>query len=214
MDPFTAAAVLAPTVIGAFRRKKRPNRNAIINRYRNSRPVGYTTAEDEAFAERQRVKGNAAAKSVAQQRRAINAGQVRARGLGGAAAAALEQNATDVEAMGAEESARTSADLLYKAFASNRDYARHQNDTAFGQEMQVATEDAARADAQNASFWNSVNESITAIAPMLSTIGGGGTAVAQTPAQNPTSQIPGTTFNPSHRSPPAPQSSYLSTEYR
>jgi hypothetical protein len=164
LDPISAAATLAPLVIGAFRRpKKGPNRYAIINKYRGTRPEGYVTPEDQAAAERTRTRIAGAATAAAGRRRAENTRQVSARGLGGPAAAALEQQASDTEAGGAEEAARTSADQLYQAFQSNLGYARQQNDTAFGAEIGAATHDAALADAQNASFWNSVNEAIPGI---------------------------------------------------
>jgi hypothetical protein len=169
MDPLTAAATIAPLVFGAFRRpKKGPNRRAIIERYRQNRPTGYTSAEDEAAAERTRTRVAGAAGAVARRRRMENARQVTARGLAGPAAAALEQQATDVEAGGAEEAARTSADQLYRAFQSNLGYERSKADTAFGAELGLASQEAAMAEAQNTGFWNSMLEAIPAIAGAFS----------------------------------------------
>lgn len=189
MDPLTAGLTLAPVVLGAFRRKPKDNRRKTIQKYRDSRPVGYTSKEDEAFAERQRAKQAGAAKAVAQQRRAMNANQVRVRGLGGAAAAALEQQATDVEAAGAEDAARSSADLLYRAFQSNLGYERNKNDNAFGAELGIDTQDVMRADAQQAEFWNSVLEGVQATAPMLSKVGPKPAAAPASPGATPTAPV-------------------------
>jgi len=172
MDPATAALTLAPVIFGAFRRQKKgPNRYGIINRYRQARPVGYTSAEDEAAAERARTRITGASEAAAQRRRAENVRQTTARGLSGPAAAALERQASDISAAGAEEGARTSADLLYKSFQSNLGYERAKTDRAFGAELGVATQDAMLADAQNASFWNSLNETIPAVAGAFSGLG-------------------------------------------
>lgn len=145
-------------------RRRRVDTKKIIADYKDQKPVGYTSKEDEAFAERQRLKGNAATRAVAQHARELSARQVTARGLGGAAAAALENNAAGIEAAGAEESARTSADVLYGAFNSNLGYERHKADTAFGAEMETANQENARLDAQNSSFFNSLLEVIPAVA--------------------------------------------------
>lgn len=172
MDPITAAATLAPIVLGALHKKKKgPNRLAIIQKYRNTRPAGYTTPEDEAAAERTRTRIAGSAQVVARRRRMQNAREVTTRGLSGPAAAALEEQATQVEGAGAEEAARTSADQLYKAFQSNLGYERNKNDTSFGAELGVATQDAARADAQNASFWNSLMETLPGIAQAWAPLG-------------------------------------------
>lgn len=172
MDPATAALAIAPLALSVFRRPKRgPNRYAIVDRYRRSRPVGYTTAEDIAASERTRTRMAGAGEAAAQRRRAENVRQVSARGLSGAAAAALEEQASDISAGAAEEASRTSADQLYKAFQSNLGYERHQNDTAFGAELGLATEDAARADAQNSTFWNSLLEAIPNVAGAFSGLG-------------------------------------------
>lgn len=157
-------------------RRRRVDTKKIIAGYKEQRPVGYTSKEDEAFAERQRLKGNAATRAVAQQARQLSARQVTARGLGGAAAAALENNASGIEAAGAEESARTSADTLYGAFNSNLGYERHKADTAFGAEMETANQENARLDAQNSSFWNSLMEAIPAVAGAF--VPGAGAAAA------------------------------------
>ncbi len=174
--PLMAISAGAAALAALRRNKKGPNRQAIVDRYRTSRPTGYVTAEDQAAAARTQTRLAAAAQAVAKRRRETNASQVTARGLSGPAAAALEQQATDVEAQGGEEAARTSADQLYKAFQSNLGYARNQNDNAFTGELGIATQDAARADAQNAGFWNSALEATKAIAPMLGSLGGGTTA--------------------------------------
>lgn len=179
MIPVAAIATGAGLLAGALRKKKKgPNRKAIVDRYRASSPKGFTTPEDEAAAARTQTRIAAAAQAVAKRRRAQNEGQVTARGLSGPAAAALEQQATDVEAQGGEEAARTSADQMYKAFQSNLGYERQKNDTAFASELGIATQDAARADAQNAGFWNSALEAVKGVAPLLGSLGGGTGATA------------------------------------
>lgn len=180
--PLAAAAALqlAPVLLGGLfhRKKKGPNRNAILQRYRDSKPVGYTTAEDKAAAESTRTRLAGAAQGAAQNQRIQNARQVTARGLGGPAAAALENNAGAISAAGAEEAARTSASQLYAAFNSNLGYARNQNDTAFGAEMGLASQEAAQNSAQDATFWNSMLEAIPAVASGFS--GGGRATTAPT----------------------------------
>jgi hypothetical protein len=175
---------LAPLALGLFKKKRKgPNRNAILARYRDSKPVGYTTAEDRAAAESTRTRGTAAAQQQAQLARMMNARQVTARGLAGPAAAALEQGATDVAAQGSEEASRNSADQLYKAFQGNLGYARQQNDTAFGAELGLAAQEGSQKSAQDATFWNSMLEAVPAIA---SGFGGYGRSSAPTAGGAPT----------------------------
>lgn len=194
-----AATAIAPAVLGLFHRKKKgPNRNAILARYRASRPAGYTTAEDIAAAERTRTGLAAATQAAAQNQRAMNARQVTARGLAGPAAAALEQQAGDISAIGAENAARTSANQLYNAFQSNLGYARTQNESAFGAELGLASQEAAQREAQDATFWNSLLETVPAVTSSL----------GQMPSSAPTAQTQ--TYRPessglsprSRRSPP------------
>lgn len=186
MDPISAAATLAPVVISALHRKKKgPNRNKILAAYRNSKPVGYTTPEDAAAAERTRTRIAASGQASAQRARQINARQVAARGLSGAAAGALENDASGIDAAATEEAARSSADQLYKAFNSNLGYARRQNDTAFGTEMGLAAQEAAQGQAQDATFWNSLIETVPAVASLWApkaAVGPAGTATAAAPA--------------------------------
>jgi hypothetical protein len=187
-----AVAALAPLVLGAFhKRPKEPNRQAILARYRSSKPVGYVTPEDQAAAERTRSRIAGAATSAAQRARQMNARQVTARGLSGPAAAALEQGATDTEAAGGETAALNSADQLYKAFESNLGYARNQNDTAFGAEMGLASQDAARAQAQDSTFWNSMLEAIPAVASGFPAAPAGAHSTAPTAGGAPTATAPG-----------------------
>lgn len=160
-----------------FKSKKRVDTSAILNRYRTSRPVGYTSPEDLAASELTRTRMAGAAQAVAQQRRAQNARQVTARGLGGPAAAALEQQASDIAAGGAEEAARTGAGQLYRAFQSNLGYERSKSDTAFGAEIGLAANENARNDAADAAFWNGMLEVIPTIA---SGWGGGAPAASGT----------------------------------
>jgi len=173
-----AALALAPLVIGAFHHKKKgPNRNAILARYRAERPVGYTTKEDEAAAERTRTRIAGSATAAAQRARQMNQRQISARGLAGPAAAALESGASDIEAAGAEEASRNSADQLYKAYESNLGYERNKSDTAFGAEMGMATQEAAMGQAQDATFWNSMLEAIPAVAGGFSSRDTGGAGI-------------------------------------
>lgn len=168
MDPATASAIAAAVVSLFHRKKKGPNMNAILARYRSTTPQAYTTPADEAMAERARTRLSGAAQSVAEQRRVENARQVTARNLSGPAAAALEQGATDVAARGGEEAARTSADLLYRAGQSNVGYERQKLDTAFGAEMGLASQQAAQGQASDAEFWNSVLGVIPGVAAAYS----------------------------------------------
>lgn len=201
-----AATALAPVILGAFHRsKKGPNRNAIIARYRASRPAGYVTPEDEAAAERTRTRLAGASAAAAQRARQMNARQVSARGLSGPAAAALEQGATDVEAQGSEDAARNSADQLYQAFQSNLGYERGKNDTAFGAEMGVASQDAALNAAKDSTFWNSMLEAIPAVAGGFATSSrssaptlGGGPTVSRSSLSGGGMHLPG-----AHRPPTA-----------
>jgi len=167
-----AAMTLAPFVLGAFHRKKKgPNMNAILARYRASRPEGYVTDADKAQAERVRTKVAGAATAAAARARQLSQRQITARGLEGPAAAALEGQATDIEAAGAEEAARNSADVLDRAYNSNLGYERGKSDTAFGAEMGLAQQEAIRGQAQETSFWNSMLEAIPAVAGGLSSFG-------------------------------------------
>jgi len=160
-----AALTLAPLALGLFHKKKKGrNANEILARYKASRPTGYTTPEDEAAAERTRTRIAGASANAAQRARQMNARQVTARGLGGAAAAALDTNAQLIEGAGAEEAARNSADQLYQAYNSNLNYNRQQNNTAFNAEMGLAAQERAQSQAQEGTFWNSMFEAIPAVA--------------------------------------------------
>jgi hypothetical protein len=204
-----AATALAPVLLGAFHRpKKGPNINDIINRYRASRPAGYVTPQDELAAERTRTRIAGAATAAAGRQRQMTQRAITARGLGGPAAEALNQEATDTEAAGAEEAARTSADQLYRAFQSNLGYARGQNDTAFGAELSSAQQQAFRNQAQEATFWNSMNEAIPAVAGALPSFGRAGGGDSMSPTATGAGSATGTTGvvpGPSqHQSPPPP----------
>lgn len=164
-----AALALAPLVIGAFHRsKKGPNRQAILQRYRASRPEAYVTPADQAASERTRARISGAAQNAASQARQMNARNVTARGLTGPAAAALESQASDIAAQGAEQGATAAAGQEYLAGQSNLGYARNQNDTAFGAELGLANQDYARNSAQDATFWNSMLDTIPSIAGAFS----------------------------------------------
>lgn len=161
----SAAIQLAPVIGGLFRRKKKaPDANAILSRYRDARPEGYVTEADKAAAERTRTTMAGAAQNVAQQRRMMNARNTTARRLQGPAAAALEQQATDVAAQGAENAARNSAQQLYGAYNSNLGFERQKMNTAFGAEMGLAAQQQQQNQAEDAAFWNTAMETIPTIA--------------------------------------------------
>ncbi len=159
--PFAAQAAiqLAPTVLGWLggRNKKRgPDTQGIIDRYRSSRPEAYVTEADRQQAERARTTMAGAAQNAAQQQRALNARSIRNRRLSGAAAAALGENANQMAAQGMESAARNSAGMLYQAGQSNLGYARRQNDTVFGAEMGQAARQQALDQARESEMWNSI----------------------------------------------------------
>lgn len=194
------AAGLAATAVGNIVRgrgkKSRVNpqarftdptkRVAGINaKYQNARVDGYTTAADVANAERTRNKGTASAARSGELARMQANRQVLARGLGGPAAAALAQKASDVEAAGREDAYNTSANELYGAYNKNKDFAGNQLMTAWGadigasaqlgqQEYQRAQLDLganAQADARDATFWNSLLEAAPMVASMWNPTG-------------------------------------------
>lgn len=152
--PLLAAAKvgtqLAPLVAGLFhRRQKTPNIQAILARYRAEGPDSYLSASDRAAAARTRAGITAGAATAAETQRGRNQSQVLQRGLGGPAAAALESEAAATEAGGREHGAVAEADQLYHT-------GQEKQNTLFGAELGAANLAATRADARDATFWNSM----------------------------------------------------------
>lgn len=190
----TGAVSAAGAIAGA--RRKRPNVGKINAKYLGMRPEGYTTAADLAAAELQRQRGTASAARSGTLARERAGQQARARGLGGASAAALVTQGDQIEGQGRELAAEQANNFLADRFSNNLGFERNKMMTAWGGELGAANQEAARIDAQQASFWNSVVEAAPLMAGSVGALGTSPTPGA-TPGQPPAS--PGTTpsYNPS-----------------
>jgi len=173
-------ASVAGTIAGAFRRRRKSKMGNIIRDYAGKRAEGYTSDADRLAAERTRGRGTASASRSAELARIQGNRQATARGLSGAAAAALDTKANDIEAAGRESAYGAGEDVLYGAYSHNKDLQAQKDATIFGTMVADETLQNQQADAQQSTFWNSILQGIQTLSPMLPAIGQrpGSTAVA------------------------------------
>lgn len=165
-----AASALSSRGAGRSAARKRADAQRYVNevraantRYRGQRVEGYTTNADETAAERTRTRGTASASRSAQLARTQANRSIAARGLSGAAAAALHRGADEIEGEGREAAYMTAADQLKGAFDANRAFETNKLMTAWGAETGALANQAginqqaiADDDARTAELWNSV----------------------------------------------------------
>lgn len=156
---------------GAYRSGKKAKKadlgrkvGEINNRYRGENPSGIVTAEDKAQAERTRAIGNRSAARSAELGHQSVYRAAAARGLSGASAAALDSEVMAQEARDREANGLGAANQEYADYASSRGFGREKLMTAWGNDVGAAGVGAQQANAQNATMWNSILESIPGIA--------------------------------------------------
>lgn len=156
--PTLTAASLASRI---FRKRgKKPNVGKINAKFMGMRPGGYLTPEDVQQAERLRASGTRSAERSGQLTRIALQRSLRARGVGGAAAAALETTVGDQVASGRERAFERSADYEHGRFVDNLGFERQKLFTAWGGELGAANREIAQREASDAEFWNSMLDAI------------------------------------------------------
>jgi hypothetical protein len=156
-----------------FGKKRRPDIRGAIARLRASRPVGYLTPEDLRAAELTRGRLTEGVQAQGQLGGYEIGRRFRARGLAGSPSeersrARLEQQTL----LGAQHAGETSEEQLYNIRTGREAYQRQQELAIFGAEVGQSQQEQERQQAEDAAFWNSLNEFI----PTINSALGGGTA--------------------------------------
>lgn len=156
--PIVPAITATAAAVGALRKKKKVKVNKINEKYMGMRPGGELSFQDIEQAGRIRAGGTRSAARSAQLARTSMRRQVIARGLGGASAAALDEGAGMIEAAGRERAFEDAAGYESARRIDNQNFERQKIMTAWGAELGDAARTAAREDARQSEFWNSVLE--------------------------------------------------------
>ncbi len=157
--PIAAIAAGAGVVKKVFGKHKRPDNRRAIAELRASRPVGYLTPEDVRAAQLARGRQVEGVNAAAGQAGYEIGRRSQARGLAGSPSeersrARLEQQ----RLLGIEHAGEGSEEQLYNMRVGREAY-QHQNDLSiFTAQVGENAREAARLDAQNGAFWNSLNE--------------------------------------------------------
>jgi hypothetical protein len=166
--PIPALALAAIPAAAQFLggRRKRPKVSDVVARYRNQRAAGYISPEDTAAAGRtqSRIAGGVSATAKAQRGEIANR-LVRSGLTGAPASFAAYGDLNASEARGREAAATAGADVEYNAFNRNKAFEEQKIGAAMAAELGDAQHQGARADAQDATWWNSITELIGAIPP-------------------------------------------------
>ena len=140
-------------------RGRRLDVGPIISRYRGEKPTGYLTPEDEAQAERFRLRRAATAGKLASDAEAGVVRRAAARGIG--SSPALERDyarITQQRGAAGEEGATAAESYLSGLKRSREDYQQRLLMSAFGAEVGAAQDSLAADRAREGAFWNSVND--------------------------------------------------------
>jgi len=153
-----------------FGKKRRPDIRGAIARLRASRPVGYLTPEDLRSAELTRGRLTEGVQAQGQLGGYEIGRRFRARGLAGSPSeersrARLEQDTL----LGAQHAGETSEEQLYNIRTGREAYERQKDLSIFGAEVGQAQRESERQQAEDAAFWNSINEFIPTINSALPT---------------------------------------------
>jgi hypothetical protein len=163
--PFAAISAGIGVASKLFGKKnKKGDLRGAIARLRASRPVGYLTPEDLRAAEISRGRINEGVNASAGQEGYEIGRRFQARGLKGSpseerARARLEQQ----KLLGNQNAATSAEEQLYNIRTGREAFERQKALDIFGAEAGQAQRDDARAQAENAGFWNSINEFIPTI---------------------------------------------------
>lgn len=195
----------AGAVAGGVKRlvggRRRPDNRAAIARLRAARPTGYLTTDD--YRARDRSVGRLTEGAQAQGRLASTevSRRSRARGLAGSPSEERSQaRVNDQTALAVQHAGESGEELLYNTQRGREAFQQESELAIFGSETGQATREAARMQAEDAMYWNSLNEFLPRILGYLPP--SGATApITMGPRQR--------GFNPSPASPgvrrPAPQ---------
>lgn len=161
-----AGAGVAAKLLGG--RKRRPDNRRAIAELRAARPVGYLTPEDYTASERTRgrlaegVQGQGRLAGYEVSRRA------RARGLAGSPSEERSQaRVNQGVALGVQHAGESSEEQLYNIRTGREHFQQESELAIFGANTNQAVRDAARQDAQQSEFWNSLNEFLPTIMSYL-----------------------------------------------
>lgn len=161
----------AGTVAGMLP-KKRPNNRRAIAALRSAKPTGYLTDADHRAA--QLTKGRLTEGAVATGRHASTevSRRSRARGLAGSPSEERAQARVNQQtALASQHAGESGEELLYNTQRGRERFQQDSELAIFNAETGQAARDAARQDAQQGAFWNSLNEFMPTI---MGALGGGG----------------------------------------
>lgn len=162
--PIAAGLAVAGAAKQLFSKHKRPDNRAAIAALRASRPTGYLTPEDYLAASRVRGRLSEGVQGQGRLQGYEIGRRFQARGLAGSPAEERSRARLDQNVLLGQEHAGESAEDYLSNLRTGRESYQHQNDLAiFGAQVDQNQRDAARMDAQQGAFWNSLNEFMPAI---------------------------------------------------
>lgn len=176
IDPITAIGVGSAAIGGISRlvggRRKRPDYSRAIAELRAARPTGYLTGEDYTAAERTRGRLSEGVQRQGQLQGYEVSRRARARGLAGSPSEERSQARLNQEVLlGQQHAGETAEEQLYNIRTGREHFEREKAMAIFGAQVNEQAREGARHDAEQAAFWNSLNEFLPTIAGFT---GGGG----------------------------------------
>lgn len=157
----STAAGVASKFLG---RHKRPNNRAAIAALRAARPTGYLTPEDYTAAERTRGRLSEGVQAQGQLAGYEVSRRARARGMGASPTEERDQARLNQQVLlGQQHAGETAEEQLYNARRGREAFQQESELAIFGAETGANAREAARRDAQDAAFWNSLNEFVPTI---------------------------------------------------
>ena len=159
-------AWIAPAVSGAgivanaLTRPRRPDISGSVARLRSANPVGSSMLTPADYRASEMTRGRLASAARAQGTLAGYDVSRRSRARGLAGSPSEERDLARVQqqtALGAENAGNSAEEQLYNVGMSRENFGRQKELAIFGAETNQAANDAARQDAQQAEYWNSLN---------------------------------------------------------
>lgn len=182
IDPLTGIAIGSAAlgaVKGLIGGRKRPNNRRAIAELRGARPTGYLTSEDYRAAELTKGRLTEGAQSQGRLASTEVSRRARARGLAGSPSEERSQGRVNQQvALGAQHAGESAEEQLYNTQRGRESFQQTAELSIFNAETGAALREAGRQDAQQAEFWNSLNEFLPtimgALGPAYPTVPAGG----------------------------------------